>query len=261
MATPAEIAGYVGAAAWAPQIGQWLYARFVPPKVTILAEKRAQLGFTTFGCIFNVRLAMSTDRKDTILDAIEVTLRHQDGDEHQLAWAGHRETFSEITDNQGNRQVVERDQPAIALKLSTQLLTEKFVLFQEPSYHERHNPAFGIADAHLAHLRRGNAATGSSSFFASKEYSTLTDFYSSALWWRAGRYTVAFLIRSPKAVKLERAAYSFQLSQLDVDRLRGNLSLIDSDYRNRVLAGTEGYQVVPINWAWPNVTLAKEVAA
>lgn len=260
MASPAEIAGYVGAAAWAPQIAQWIYARFVPPKATIIAEKRAQLGFTTYGCIFNVRLAMSTERKDTILDSVDVALRHQDGDEHQFAWAGHRETFSEITNNQGYRQVVERDQPAIALKLSTQLLTEKFVLFQEQQFHDQHNPAVGVAISHMVHLRRTNPSTGASEFFASKEYSALTNFYRSALWWRAGRYSVTFSVRSPKKVKLERAAYSFVLSQLDVDNLRGNLPIIDSDYRNRALVGTEGYEASPINWAWPNVTLVKDVA-
>lgn len=258
MASPAEIAGYVGAAAWAPQIAQWIWARFVPPKVSILAEKRAQLGFTTYGCIFNVRLAMSTDRKDTILDSIDVTLRHEQGDAHRFTWVSHRETFSEITDNQGNRQLVERDQPAIALKLSTQLLTEKFVLFQEPTFHDRHNPAVGNASAHLNHLRRADARNGANAFFDSKEFAALLDFYRSALWWRAGKYVATFAVRSPKAVKLERAAYSFSLTQLDVDGLRGNLALISDDYHNRVLGGTEGYQAAAINWSWPNVTLVKD---
>jgi hypothetical protein len=62
--------------------------------------------------------------------------RHEDGDARVFRWAGLSETFSEIRDNAGNRQVVSREQTPIALKIGTESLVEKFVRFQEPRYQE-----------------------------------------------------------------------------------------------------------------------------
>lgn len=60
---PAEIAAYIGAAAWAPQIGSWMYGWLVKPRVQILPERMVEVGFTTLGPIFNIRLALSASKK------------------------------------------------------------------------------------------------------------------------------------------------------------------------------------------------------
>jgi hypothetical protein len=39
--TPAEVAAYVGAAAWLPQIAAWLYRAFVSPKIIIVPDAYA----------------------------------------------------------------------------------------------------------------------------------------------------------------------------------------------------------------------------
>jgi hypothetical protein len=39
---PAEIAAYIGAAAWAPQIGSWMYGWLVKPRVQILPERMVE---------------------------------------------------------------------------------------------------------------------------------------------------------------------------------------------------------------------------
>lgn len=140
MATAADIAAWIGAAAWLPQIASWVHARFVRPLVRIMPDRSVSVGFTGYGPIFNVRVAIASERRDAILDKIAVTLRHEGGDQHELAWVSHREKFSQITDNQGNYQVVERDQPAIALQVHTAILAEKFILFQEPSFREKARP-------------------------------------------------------------------------------------------------------------------------
>ena len=43
MPSPAEIAAYVGAAAWLPQIVALVYRATVRPKVTIVPEKQAEM--------------------------------------------------------------------------------------------------------------------------------------------------------------------------------------------------------------------------
>src|SRR3989304_9497204 len=103
--TPAEIAAYIGAAAWLPQIAAWIYRYFVQPAVTVVPDKYAEVGFTSFGPIFNMKMAFSADNKDLIIDGFELLIRHSDGASRTLRWSGLSETFSEITDAAGNRQV------------------------------------------------------------------------------------------------------------------------------------------------------------
>lgn len=257
MPSAADIAAYIGAAAWLPQIAGWVYRRAVSPLVRVIPERQVQLGFTTYGPIFNVRMALSADVQDAVIEHIEVTLSHEQGESHTLAWAGLRETFSEITDSAGNKQLVEKDQPAIAIKISTQLLLEKFVRFQDVGYHDRHRAKVEAAAAHQNYLRSSCSDTSEAgrTLLASREFHTLTEFYKDEFWWKAGPYRVTFAIKSSNRAKLKPAVYEFSLAAHDVDALRNNQNVIRSDYSNLVLAGTEGYESLPVVWNWRTIPL------
>ena len=252
---PAEIAAYIGAAAWAPQITAWAYRRFAKPRVRLIPQASVELGYTTFGAIFNVRFAMSTKGKDAVVERIGVTIQHEQGERHEFVWMGMRETFSEITDAQGNRQVVERDQPAIAVKLSTAILLEKLVRFQEPSYHEAHRP---LVEALVSEHHRLKAAEVDyrQQVLGSKEFSALMAFYKTRFWWKSGQYTATFAIRSPDRAELTPGSYRFRLPQYDVDALGKNLDVIRVDYTNSTMSDVADYQAAPVLWSWRNVPLS-----
>lgn len=167
--TSAEIAAYFGAAAWLPQIATWLYRKFVHPVAMIIPDKYAEVGFTPLGPIFNLKMAFSAERKGLIVDGFELRLKHSDGDTHTLRWAGFSETFSEITDNAGNRQVVSRAQTPIALKIGTESLIEKLVRFQEPNYHKTDRPVVLALFAHLNFLKQSIPKDYVAQTLASKE--------------------------------------------------------------------------------------------
>ena len=57
---PEEIAAYIGAAAWLPQIAAWIYRSVIKPKLRVIPNQFAEVGFTTYGPIFNVRMASSS---------------------------------------------------------------------------------------------------------------------------------------------------------------------------------------------------------
>jgi hypothetical protein len=209
MPTPAEIAAYVGAAAWLPHIASWAYQRFVSPILRIIPQRQVQLGFTTYGPIFNVRLSLSADQKDVIIEHMAVRLQHEHGEVHRFEWTGLQEMFSEITDEQGNRQLVERDQPAIALKVSTQLLLEKFVRFQDLTYHERHEERVAKVFAHQDFLKKGSPNYREETL-QSKEAHDLMEFYKGEFWWKPGKCTATFSIQSSNRAKLRTASFSFE---------------------------------------------------
>lgn len=255
MPSPAEIAAYVGAAAWLPQIGAWIYRVLIRPVVRIIPERQVQIGYTTYGPIFNIRMAIAADRRDAVIEHLEVRLTHEQGDTHAFSWASFSETFSEISDTQGNRQKVERDQPAIALKVSTALLLDKFVRFQDAGYHDRHRAPIDSAVAHQTFLRanESDAAAVGRALLASKEFHALLEFYRSEFWWKPGRYNATFAIKSSNKARLERDSFRFILAQHDVDSLRKNVGLMDANYSNIVMAGTPGYEPKQVGWNWQTV--------
>lgn len=41
-----EIVAYIGAAAWLPQIGSWIYNYYITPRVAVIPNRSIELGFT-----------------------------------------------------------------------------------------------------------------------------------------------------------------------------------------------------------------------
>src|SRR6266704_1317610 len=96
-----DLAAYIGAAAWLPIVLVWAYRIFVIPKVTIVSGEVPEIGFTTFGPIINIRMAISATRKPTIIDSLGFKLSHEDGSTRTFHWAGMTEDLSQIIDVSG----------------------------------------------------------------------------------------------------------------------------------------------------------------
>jgi hypothetical protein len=251
-----DIAAYVGAAAWLPQIASWIYSRFTTPQVLVVPEKQAELGYTSVGPIFNIRLALSAERKDVVLDSLEAVLIHQDGETHRLAWTGMRENLSEISDAAGHRQVVEKDQPAIALKLTTVSLVEKFVRFQDLTHQETQRRLHNDLIAKWAFLKDKDT-NYQDQLLKSNELQKLLELFERDFGWKPGRYTVEFRARSPQKFTMQPNRFAFELMPHDVSALHDNLGTVKKEYENLIRAGSVGYEPNPINWTWRNPSVAK----
>ena len=255
--TPTEIAAYLGAAAWLPHIIFWIYRFYITPQITIVPDRTLELGFTSFGPIFNLRMAFSADRKDAIIDSFEVILKHEDGEERKLRWSGMNETFSEVTDSMGNRQqVISKDQPAIALKIGTESLLEKFVRFHEPRFYETIRSFVNELTNHFDFLKK-KKADYVSQILDSKQYNELSEVRKKAFWWRPGKYQATFKLGSPKKMDLTHDTYNFELTSIDIEKLQKNLDTLDSDLRNIINSNLPDFSPEPINWNWANVDIVK----
>ncbi len=255
--TPTEIVAYIGAAAWFPQIATWIYRRVVQPIVTILPDNYAEVGFTSYGPIFNMRMAFSADNKDLIIDGFELLLTHSDGDTYILRWAGLKETFSEITDALGNRQVIERDQTPIALKIGTESLIEKFVRFQETRYHETDRPVISNLIAHFNFLKKSNPENYVPESILSKEFYSVLETRKKSFWWKPGHYQITLRLSSPKKFKLAHSQFDFKLTSVDIDRLKENLTNIEIDLKNIIQSNLPDSKSEDINWNWANINVQK----
>ena len=255
--TPTEIAAYLGAAAWLPQIVSWIYKFYTTPQITIVPDRGLQLGFTSFGPIFNLRMAFSADRKDAIVDSFEVILKHEDGEERKLRWVGLNETFSEVTDAMGIRQqVISRDQPAIAIKIGTESLLEKLVRFQEPRFNETIRPALNELINHFDFLKKKKDDYVPQTI-ESKQYNDLSEARKKAFWWRPGKYQATLKLGSPNKIALTHDTYNFKLTTIDVENLHNNLDVLDSELRNIIKSNLPDFEPEPITWKWVNVDIVK----
>ncbi len=253
---PTEFAAYLGAAAWLPQIGTWLYRAVTRPKVLVVPEKTVEIGYTTLGPIFNLRLALSVARKDIVIDSLKVQIRHADGDEHVLTWVGTQEILSEISDGLGHRQRVEKFEGAIALKLSTVSLVEKLIQFQDASFLEQRRR---FSDEFLGAMafRRDQGAGAVEAVRDSEVFRALVEFCRSSFWWKAGKYSARFVVGSPQRYNLAEHEFFFELQQHDVDALKKNLSANDDFLNQLPFVGETDYQSPQIEWVWRNPILER----
>jgi hypothetical protein len=258
----AEIAAYVGALAWFPQIATWIYRAVVKPNIIIVPEPYAEVGFTSYGPIFNLRLAFTTDHKPAVIESIELDIKHERGDTRTFRWAGLSETFSEIRDERGNpQQTVTRDQTPVALRLGTESLVEKFVRFQEPHYHEADRPPFSKLVAFFNHLRRTDETNCVEKALVSQELHDVVERRRNSFWWKEGRYEVVIRLRSPRAFRLERSKFSFSLTQPDIAKLMQNVEAVRLDLEQAIKSNLPDYQFVQLKWNWASVRVEQRHAS
>lgn len=255
--TGTELAAYIGAAAWVPHVGRWIYDAVVVPDVTIIANKQAEISFTSFGPIFNLSLAISADRRDALLDKIEIHLVHEGGDTHQLSWEGMQENLSQISNQKGERAVVEKQQPAIALKIPTIALVERFVRFQEGPFHNKYQSKYKELEDQLDFMKQ-KGGEFAEELIAGKEFHSLMEFFKESFWWKSGKYTVEFSVASPKRVKLQPLRFEFELSSQNIDRLQKNLENVNA-FASEVIRSVEDsdHKFAEIDWSWQNVNMKR----
>ncbi|MEE9269388.1 MAG: hypothetical protein V3V49_03920 [Candidatus Krumholzibacteria bacterium] len=178
----AEIAAFVGAAAWLPHLITWTYKAATKPRLTIIPDKTAQIGFTTLGPILNVRLALVVESKDVIVTKLFVKLRHETGEQREFSWRGMTETLSAIRDRSGIQQgSFEKDQAAIALKVSTSTLVEMFFRFREEKFSEHVDPLFQEALRHKNYLE-SQKTDYHDDFLKSEKYFALVNAHKELFW-------------------------------------------------------------------------------
>jgi hypothetical protein len=252
---PEEIAAYIGAAAWLPQIGAWVYRALVKPKLRVIPDQYAEVGFTTYGPIFNVRMAFLVENRDLIVDDLELSLRHEDGETRWFRRAGLGETFSEITDAAGNRQIVSKDQSPIAIKVVVQSLLEKFVRFQEPRFHQVDAANTRALVTQFNFLKQKSPENSVPDMLASKEYFAVVDARQKWFGWKPGRYELTLRPTSPQKFTMLESTFSFELNATDAEHLRKNVALLDAEIRNVISSNLPNFKPTPIHWQWANVRM------
>ena len=258
--TVTELAAFIGAAAWTPSVVFILHKLFVLPKVELYADRQVQIGYTSYGPIFNLNLALSSQKKDIMINGIALTLIHEDGAKYDFFWQGLSEPLSKIHNPLGPTMSVEKTLPPIVIKVLAENFVQAFIRFMNPCFSSEFAKASsGFQDRFNFVRRKKEKLTKEDieSTIDCGEYEALIDFYKSGFHWKKGHYVVTFNLKSPRKFKFTSTHYSFNLSQQDVDDLGKNLDNIRTDFHQILMTNVEGYEWESIPWIWKNPSLVE----
>lgn len=138
--------------------------------------------------------AISTARKDAIIEKVTAEVTHEAGQKLSFQWWTLNETFSQVRGPEGVTEVT-KNQPAVALKVSTLVLTEKKIGMVNEAFREARAPLIADLLAHHNHLRRTKPDDWQDVIRGSRELDRLLELVRRSQPWQVGRYEVRLSLR------------------------------------------------------------------
>lgn len=247
---PLEWVAIVGAAAWIPQVLGWVVRKLAVPSLRLVPSNAPEIGYTSFGPIFNLTCAISAEKKDAIIERITCTLKHERGQTLSLRWTTLNETFSQVTGPQGMSEV-SKSQSAIALKVGTLVLAEKRIGFNDLMFQQEVQKSASVVFEKLVFLRTNGTAEPERVTLASREFADLIALWDRHFPWQEGRYTAHTVINVVGVKKATVRVLHFTLSRSEIRSLRGNLAEIGR-FQTDLIRTPAQPPTYAWNWVYPS---------
>jgi hypothetical protein len=246
--TPADIAAWIGASAWIPQIGRWVYSLWEKPKLRILPSATVTLGYTNLGPSVQLTASLSTDRRNALIERVDLEVSHELGEKRQLTWVLISEFGQQMTGPTGEVINFGRSEPATAIKITTDALTPRQILFQDPAFAQK---ATMLGEQVLEHYRylKPKDENPLKTLLESKELRPAREHFERAFYWKPGRYAFQISLRSASSKQSHVQKFEIQLSNVDSDRLASNCGLF-AEYVSAAILDTDGVPSKNPAWKW-----------
>lgn len=258
--TPGDIAAYIGAAAWLPQIGVWAYGALTTPKLKLVSAGNIEIWFSTFGPGVHATLAFSADRRDAFIEKMNLRATHEDGDKRDFDWRFLNDNQSQSRDAQGNISSQFRSFPAVALKVSTVSLVEKIVAFHNGQFEERFNPLLNkMMEIHRHNETKMGSAAAFEQLLQSLEFEQTQRVYLDSLFWRAGKWEFLITAKLTGVNRLHAQRFTVTFKDEDIVLLRRNFEQFVPYLKFICASGLEQqalYRKLMWTYAYPSVTNA-----
>jgi hypothetical protein len=222
-----DIVALIGAAAWIPQIIEWLNKAFTKPTLEMLTSKTFHIGYGDSGPFMGWAASFSAEQRDALIKKIILTVRHEKGDERTFTWEHVRETFFQL---QAGKDVGNFYRPSevLALKVPVETLTERIVIFNDAEFTAKlRDKLAAVRDYHkYSHTENDQPEA----LMKSKEVIQAQEFFANNMYWKEGRYTFAVEMQIVGR-KPHRQSFTGTFNREDVERLQSNIPLFQSHLR------------------------------
>ena len=237
---PSDIAAWIGAAAWAPQVLGWLAKHLTKPTLKIISAPTVSVGYSNLGPLVFLNASISADKTDALIERISLETVHEKGDSRVLTWTWLTETPLQLAAPTGEMMDFRKSQPAIALKVSTLSLTEKVIGFQDAEWLSKQEQVSARLLEQLNYIKdqAGSQPTGlPESLARSKEFRELLQFFQDSMYWREGQYEFRVSLKEIGLRAPYVRRFSVKLPRADVESLRKNTQVVEEQWRAHA-AGT-----------------------
>lgn len=244
----------LGALAWSPHLFSLIKSYLTKPEVRIITQKIAEIGFTTYGPIFNMRIAFSVKNHDVVISNFRIKVTHESGEEKTYEWQGLKQQVMKMHTNDGPIPY-EKENSVLAIKLNQKEVEERIIQCQEISFIAGKR---SIEDKALKRFSFDREQEGYDplKFLKCQESIDVYNYIKHAFSWKAGKYKVVFELESPEAFNIVDNEYEFALMPMDIEELEKNKESIEQDYINSfVLNDNPAYKQV--YWKWRNPSIYK----
>lgn len=245
----------LGALAWTPHLVLLIRHWITTPEVRIITSRVVELGFTTFGSIFNLHLAFSVNHKDVVVSSLKIRLKHDSGEEKFFEWQGIQQQVMKMRTPDGSVLPYEKEPSVLAMKLNVKDIEERFIQFQETSFQSGKYRLESNVVKNIVYLRSQDNYDPEI-FMKSQETQELFSYIRQAFSWKAGTYLVTIELESPEKFKIVDNNYEFILTPADIEEIAKNKNEIEHEYRNILVP--QGDQYEPVKWNWRNPVLKKQ---
>jgi hypothetical protein len=243
-----DLAAITGALAWIPPIFVAIRSWMTKPKIRIVTERSPEIGFTTFGPILNLRIALTVTHKDIVITGIRLIVTHESGEQTNFFWRIIIQRMGTLNYPQGGTVPFEKELNVLAMKISLKDVEELTIRFHDLNYLKSKSQLDDIAIKKLSYLRQ--AGTFDESFLKSQEIVDVYSFIKQSFAWKPGSYRLQVQLESPDVFNVLDDHYSFTLSPLQVQNLSNNLLYIEQSFVIQVLPAAEGQVPAAIPWQW-----------
>lgn len=241
----------IGAAAWIPQIAIFLYFRFVKPQLRFTQNDKVEIGYSFYGPILNPTFAISTSKKDALIEEITLEVKHEAGEKHEFRWKFLDERGFETTSSSGDRMEARKNQPAIAIKVNVIGLVEKTIGFRDFSYELKKHTLDSNLNRKISHIRKTDPQHFAELIFITPEFLELSEFLQDSFFWKEGNYVVTLMAKVISKKEPHTQKFTFGLNKTQVDNLSKNIKTTQDYLKDKILYEEHLIPEIPRSgWKW-----------
>jgi hypothetical protein len=233
-----QILAILGALAWLPQLIIFISKWLTKPKLTIITDKDLEIGYTTFGPIFNFQIAFLAEKKRVLIRKVEIEMTHENNETHNFTWDWFEEILYEVNIPQSGLIPTRKNQKAIAINVDPDSLVEKKIGFQQNRLVQLTTEEF---------LNIYNAGDDVNQIRTRNTFNNLRDYYKNGFNWKIGKYS-ATIKATLSNDQIFTTKVDFQLTSLNIKTIEPNIEiaqkLVDKEYGADI--------EVEQNWLWVN---------